>query len=77
MTFNLTSAFKNRILFNISARQTKTDTYAKSVNPIETVRKEPSHQYLHCLSFFMLHLNHNFQQRPNSKIEESTSETQD
>ena len=36
-----------------SARQTKTDTCANSVDPDETARNEPSHQDLHCLPFFV------------------------
>ena len=44
ITENLTS-------LTFSAQKTKTDACANNVDPDETARNEPSHQYLHCLLF--------------------------
>ena len=38
-------------LLALSAWQTKTDSFAKSVDPDETAHNEPSHQDLCCLPF--------------------------
>ena len=52
--------------------QTNTDTFANSTDPDETASHhyEPSHQYLHCLSFCHKWV------CPNFAMEESNSETQ-
>ena len=63
----------------LSVRQTKTDTCANSVDLDETARNEPSHLDLLCLPFlFEFRLKPYFHQWicPNSRLEESTTETQ-
>ena len=41
------------ILFSSLVVQTEKDIYAKSVDPDETARHQPSHLDLHCLPFFI------------------------
>ena len=61
------------MLLTLSTWQTKTFTFANSVDPDETARNEPSHQDLHCLPFgFGFLITPHPQQWicPKSKIEE-------
>ena len=63
--------------FTLSFLQTNTDTLADSADPDETARHELSHLDIHGLPLFHIRLKLFFQQwtAPNSKMEETTSET--